>query len=249
MSGDSKTGSLVTDESSGQTAVIIPVRNEQQTIGDVLSTLYSQYDYEVIVADDASSDDSFAVARQSGACVLPLPINLGAWGAMQTGMRFALKRGFLRVVTMDGDGQHHCQEISRLVSAMNSSPEYDVIIGACVERGSKLRKWAWSFFRHLTGVGIEDITSGFRIYNRRAIEILVKRNATLLDYQDIGVLLLLQRAGLKVGEVNVTMSPRRSGKSHIYYSWFAVAYYMLFTTVLSLSKGKPLRIKTLNGSL
>lgn len=226
-------------------AVVIPVRNESESIGQVISSLRATAAYSVIVVDDASTDDSRERITSAGATLVPLAINLGAWGAMQTGMRFALKQGFDYVITMDGDGQHHCDEIPRLMSALNDNRDVDVVIGACVERGSKLRRFAWRFFRRLTGVGIEDITSGFRVYNRKALQVLVKRSATLLDYQDIGVLLLLQKWGIRVGEVNVSMSPRTAGKSHIYYSWFAVIYYMLLTTILSLSKGAQFGVKSL----
>ncbi|MEQ9209768.1 MAG: glycosyltransferase family 2 protein, partial [Pseudomonadales bacterium] len=189
------------------------------------------------------TDDSAKIAESENVKVLPLCMNLGAWGAIQTGMRYAVKHGFQQVITMDADGQHHASEIQDLVKAGELDSNMDVIIGACPSRGSNLRRWAWGYFRRLTGVGIEDLTSGFRLYRRPAFEILSERKNTLLDYQDVGVLLVLQDAELSISEVAVTMSPRLSGKSHIYYSWLAVAYYMLSTTVLTLAKGKPLRIK------
>lgn len=225
-------------------AIVIPVFNEEKALGDVLIELQDMSTYDVLVVDDASTDKSISVARSfSGVQILPLRINIGAWGALQTGMRYALKKGYSHVVTMDGDGQHHSSEIAKLIAASHGRVDSDVVIGACTERGSKLRHWAWAYFRKMTGVGIEDITSGFRLYNKQAMRVLTKKRGTLLDYQDVGVLLLLQDAGLSVSETTVEMSSRQAGKSHIYYSWFAVAYYMLFTTVLSLAKGKPFRVK------
>lgn len=223
--------------------IVIPVYNEQQSIGGVLQELARIESFDVLVVDDASTDDSLQIARSFNSVkVLPLGINLGAWGAIQAGMRYALKHGYQRVLTMDGDGQHHIGEISKLISAADADKYASVVIGACTARGSRLRHWAWSYFRKLTGVGIEDITSGFRLYNRDAIRVLSQRRGTLLDFQDVGVLLLMQEAELEVIETNVEMSPRQAGKSHIYYSWFAVAYYMLLTTILSVAKGKPFTI-------
>ncbi len=72
---------------------------------------------------------------------------------------------------------------------------------------------------------------------------LVGRKATLLDYQDVGVLMLLQKAGLSIVETNVEMLERQKGQSHIYRSWATVAYYMLVTTILSLAKGTPLQMR------
>lgn len=224
-------------------AVIIPVYNEEVTIIEIIAELQAQNKYDIFVVDDSSSDSSLAKIRSTGVNVLPLAINLGAWGAIQTGLRYALKQGYKLVVTMDGDGQHHSGQINRLIQTWENNRELDVVIGAFPARGSRLRRWAWLYFRKLTGVGIEDITSGFRLYTSRAMKVLAGNQGTLLDFQDVGVLLLLQDANLEVGEVAVEMSARTSGKSHIYYSWLAVAYYMVLTTVLSLSKGKTFRIR------
>jgi glycosyltransferase involved in cell wall biosynthesis len=229
-------------------ALVIPVWNEADTIGEVIKSAQKSLDCDIVIVDDASTDSSLVQAEGTNVTVLPLCYNLGAWGAMQTGIRYAQSKDYDAVVTMDGDGQHHCDEVHRLTSAL-AGGEYDVVVGACPERGSLLRHIAWRFFRSLTGVGIEDITSGFRIYNRQAINILADRKATLLDYQDVGVLLLLQDAGLKVAETEVRMTSRTVGKSHIFHSWIAVAYYMLLSTLLSVSKGRPFRISRLNGRI
>ncbi len=227
-----------------KTLIIIPVFNEQDSLKELLDSLVVMIGFDIVVVNDASTDASLDIASAfPGVTVLPLHINLGAWGAIQTGLRYAYMKGYQRVLTMDGDGQHHIEEISKLLQVARNSPDVDVVIGACTRRGSKLRHWAWAYFRRLTGVGIEDITSGFRLYNFAAVKTLVRKRGTLLDFQDVGVLLLLQEAGLKVMEAEVKMSPRKSGKSHIYYSWFAVTYYMVVTTVLSISKGKPFKLR------
>ena len=227
-------------------ALVIPVWNEAETIGEVIKSAQESLDCDIVIVDDASTDSSLVKTAGEGITTLPLCYNLGAWGAMQTGIRYALSKDYDAVVTMDGDGQHYCSEIPRLTAAL-AGGQYDVVVGACPERGSKLRQFAWRFFRSLTGVGIEDITSGFRIYNRKSMQVLADRRATLLDYQDVGVLLLLQSAGMRVAETKVRMTSRKVGKSHIFHSWMAVAYYMLLSTVLSVSKGRPFKISKLNG--
>jgi len=110
------------------------------------------------------------------------------------------------------------------------------VIGACPERGSRARHIAWAYFRLLTGFGIEDLTSGFRYYSRDACRVLASEEATLLDYQDVGVLLLLRRAGFGIAEVSVTMLPRQNGISRIFFSWGAVVRYMAETTLLCLAR-------------
>ena len=64
---------------------------------------------------------------------------------------------------------------------------------------------------------------------------------SLTDYQDIGVLLLLQSRGVKIVDVKVPMHPRKNGKSHIFHSWFMVIYYMSQTLLLGLSKRQMAR--------
>jgi hypothetical protein len=114
--------------------------------------------------------------------------------------------------------------------------EADVCIGACTSRGSPLRRFAWVLMKKTSGLSLEDITSGLRAYNRRALVELAGWRATLLDYQDIGVLLLLQSRGLKIIDLEVSMRPRSNGPSRVFHSWFLVAYYMCHTLLLGLTK-------------
>ena len=219
--------------------VVIPAHNEAETINDVIVSLKRFIDgTEIVVVDDASSDDTAALARAAGASVLPLPIQLGAWGATQAGMRYALRNDHAAIVTMDGDGQHPANRVSALISALHEE-KADVVIGACVGRGSPARRLAWWLFKRLTGLRVEDLTSGFRAYNRRAIEVLASPEATLLDYQDIGVLMLLRSAGLHISEIDVPMNTRRTGRSRIFHSWLAIGYYLAHTTTLCLAKWTP----------
>ena len=70
-------------------AVLIPAWNEETTIADVVGSIRSLNSCDVIVIDDASTDRTVTRAEAAGATVLDLPINVRAWGAIQTGIRFA----------------------------------------------------------------------------------------------------------------------------------------------------------------
>ena len=223
-------------EAHARPLVVIPAKNEAATIASVVHSVLKQGLADVLVVDDASTDDTGRVAREAGARVLSAPLPQGAWGAMQTGIRYGVRHNFTSVITIDADGQHRPEEIDRLLQAARFA---DVVIGACPSRGSPARKFAWTFFRWLTGFSLEDLTSGFRLYNARACALLAGEAATLIDYQDMGVLLLLREAGLTFAEVEVQMNARESGVSRIFYSWWAVARYMLETTVLCIAKGLP----------
>ena len=109
-------------------------------------------------------------------------------------------------------------------------------IGACVSRASRQRRLVWRYLRWLTNLDIADLTSGYRAYSRRAIAVAASWPATSFDYQDVGLLLLLRRRGMRIVESEVTMSPRRDGKSRIFSSWFQVARYVAFSSMHGWSK-------------
>lgn len=214
---------------------MIPAFNEAGSVGKVVRDVIRLTGHPVVVIDDKSIDNTADEARAAGADVIQLHIRHGAWGAVQTGMRYALQSGYDIVVTMDADEQHDPASISELLAPLQSG-NADAAIGLYLERGSRLRIFAWGLLRQLSGLKIEDITSGFRAYKRPTLEILTSRAATLLTYQDIGVLILMKNAGQRIIEVNVPMYDRKSGISRIYYSWHAVLTYMSQTCLLCISK-------------
>lgn len=217
------------------TVILIPAFNEGDIISEVIGEIRSCCDYPVIVIDDASTDNTIVKAREAGATVIPLPAQLGAWGATQTGLRYALKQGCATAITMDADGQHEAGSLAQLILPV-AQGKADVAIGACTQRGSIARRVAWVMMKSASGLSLEDITSGFRVYNRVAIRELASWRATLLDYQDIGVLLLLQSKNISIVDIEVNMQPRRNGKSRVFNSWLMVIYYMCHTLMLGLSK-------------
>jgi glycosyltransferase involved in cell wall biosynthesis len=216
-------------------AVLIPALNEEKNIREVIQGVKKAITAEVVVIDDASSDSTATVARQEGAKVLPLLLRQGAWGATRTGIRYAKRRLYEIAVTMDADGQHLPDCIAALIAPILSN-QADVVIGSCTERGSTPRKLSWLFFRKITGLNVRDLTSGFRAYNAAAVAMLMTADTALLDYQDVGVLLALNKAGFRILEVPVRMCPRSTGHSRVFSSWWDVFRYLLITLILCLSK-------------
>jgi glycosyltransferase involved in cell wall biosynthesis len=216
-------------------AVIVPALNEGGVVAGVVSSILKVIDLPVWVIDDSSSDDTASEAASAGARVMKLKEQLGAWGAVQTGLREALRLDLDFVVTMDSDGQHLASDVPGLVETFRRE-QADVVIGSCTERGSSLRKLAWRMMRLTSGLQCEDLTSGFRVLNKPAIRLLASAEASQLDFQDVGVLLILERAGCRIAEHPVTMPSRTNGKSRIFRSWAAVMFYMLQTLLLGAAK-------------
>jgi glycosyltransferase involved in cell wall biosynthesis len=221
--------------SAADCLAVIPARDEAATVVAVVAGVRRALGCRVLVVDDASTDDTGAKARAAGAETLRLPLGLGAWGATQTGIRYARRNGFAGVITLDADGQHLPESLPGLFAAQARSGA-NVVIGTCVERLSRAKRIAWRYLRTLTGLGLGDFTSGLRLYDRHAIEILAGPAASLLDYQDVGVLMLLAKNGLTIEETPAPMLPRREGHSRVFASWPVVAMYMLHTTVLCLAQ-------------
>ncbi len=220
-------------------AVIMPAFNEADTIGSVIRSVYRHINLPVWVIDDGSTDATRERALTAGARVLSLPFQMGAWIATQTGLRYAHELGLEFVVTMDADGQHDAKSAQDLLRVVVSG-EADVALGTFEARGSKMRRAAWSMMRLASGLDFRDPTSGYRAMNTAALEALIGPAASILDHQDIGVLILLVRAELRIREVPVNMFPRTSGKSRIFSTWRLVFVYVVHTLSLALAK-RPLR--------
>ncbi|MBK8321744.1 MAG: glycosyltransferase [Betaproteobacteria bacterium] len=218
----------------GRLLVVIPALNEAEDIGDVIDQVHGLGLADVLVVDDGSTDGTPDVARAHGATVMRAPLWQGAWGAIQTGLRYAVRRGYAGVVTLDADGQHEPAYVPGLLAAAGRA---DVVIAACPSRGSVMRHIAWSYFRILTGFRLEDLTRASGSANARACRLLAGPEATLLDYQDVGVLLLLSHARMRIVEIPVAMNARRHGASRVFSSWFTVGRYMAETTLLCLARG------------
>jgi glycosyltransferase involved in cell wall biosynthesis len=226
--------------------IVIPALNEEEDIGLVIREVRRLGAIDVLVVDDGSVDDTAAIAMAHGASVLRAPLWQGAWGAIQTGIRYAVRHGYSGVVTMDADGQHEPAYLPQLLEAARGA---DVVIASCPSRGSRMRHIAWAYFRFLTGFQIDDLTSGFRYYNASACRLLAMDEATLLDYQDVGVLLLLRHAEFRIAEIPVAMNPRKHGASRVFRSWWTVARYMAETSILCLARWNraPRRIASARG--
>ena len=215
--------------------VIVPVFNESGSIQKVIRRLQRALPaFDILVIDDGSTDDT---VRQvpPGVPVVSLPFNLGIGGAMQTGYRYAALHGYDIAVQVDGDGQHRPAEVRRLVERLNEG-DLDLIVGSRFleqthYRQSLVRKFGSLVLRRiirlLVGMDVTDCTSGFRAANRKVI--LAFAHWYPEDYPEPEVILLLRRAGFRIGELGVRMRHRRTGRSSI--SLLSGLFYVMKVTV------------------
>jgi glycosyltransferase involved in cell wall biosynthesis len=152
------------------TSVVIPARDEEQTVGDVVTALRATAPWrEIIVVDDGSADDTAARAAAAGAHVIRHPYNKGNGASVKSGVRAASGDW---VLIVDADGQHRAEDAVRLVGALG---EYDLVVGArsrktqatAVRRlGNDVLNWLAGY---LAERPIPDLTSGFRAVHREGL--------------------------------------------------------------------------------
>jgi glycosyltransferase involved in cell wall biosynthesis len=201
---------------------IIPAYNEEGNVRFVVEAIHAKApDFDVLVVDDGSTDATAGCARDAGAQVLVHPFNLGIGGAMQSGYRYACEQGYSEAVQVDADGQHDPAEIEKLREGMREH-EVDMAWGSrFLERtGYKApltrRLGIWLFSVVLSAISrqrVTDPTSGFRLCNRRAIELFARDYPH--DYPEVEGILMLHAHRLRAREVPVKMHPRRDGRSSI----------------------------------
>lgn len=227
---------------------VVPAYNEEATLGTVIERLRLEApEFDVLVIDDGSTDGTRDVAEAHGARVLRHPFNLGIGGAVQSGFAFALENGYDYMVQVDGDGQHDPGEIPTLIDAMERDPSYDVICGSRflkdlqyvgpVSRRAGIHLFAFVLSR-LVGQKVTDPTSGFRLYNRRAISLFARDYPH--DYPEVEAVLVLHFHRLRMREVAVRMFQRGGGQSSIRSG--KSVYYMikvLLAIFVGLARARP----------
>lgn len=210
--------------------IIIPAYNEEKSILKVIENIKTHApDFDYIVIDDCSTDNTADVCRNNNINFLSLPINLGIGGAMQTGYKYAKLKNYDCAVQVDGDGQHDAFFIDKMIKQLESC---DLVIGSrYIDKqgfqSSFLRRVGIKYFclliKILTGKKFTDPTSGFRACNKRTIEYFAKHYPS--DYPEPEVIVHLSKKNFSILETNVVMHKRHDGVSSI--TPVRSVYYML----------------------
>ena len=199
--------------------IMIPAYNEELNIERVVNNLtdnFPQYDYVVI--NDGSKDDTAKICRQNGFHLIDLPINLGLSGAVQAGMRYAWQNDYDAAIQIDGDGQHRPEYIEQLAKELEKG-EAQIVIGSRFVTEKKPRSLRMlgsnvisGLIRLSTGFRLNDPTSGMRLFNRD----VVKEFALNINYgPEPDTISYLIKRGVKVKEVQVKMDERIAGESYL----------------------------------
>ncbi|MCR5607506.1 MAG: glycosyltransferase family 2 protein [Lachnospiraceae bacterium] len=216
--------------------VIIPAYNESGNIVNTIRDIKENApEFDYIVINDCSKDNTEEVCRQNGINYVSLPVNLGIGGAVQTGYLYAYKMGYDVAVQFDGDGQHSAKYLEQMASMLENG-EADMVIGSrfIAKEGfqsSFMRRMGIRYFtnliRFLTGKKITDPTSGMRMINRKLISVFAFEYPK--DYPEPESIVTILTDKFVAKEIPVLMNERTEGVSSI--SPKKSIYYMIKVTI------------------
>ncbi|MBX7452971.1 polyprenol monophosphomannose synthase [Mycolicibacterium sp. 3033] len=214
---------------SARTLVIIPTYNERDNLLKIVGRVTeAARQVHVLIVDDGSPDgtgalaDELALADPDRVHVMHRTSKDGLGAAYLAGFAWGLSRQYTVLVEMDADGSHAPEQLYRLLDAVDHGA--DLAIGSRYVDGGEVRNWprrrmvlsktANGYSRILLGVGINDITAGYRAYRR---EVLEKIDLAAVDSKGYGFQVDLTwrtiNAGFTVVEVPITFTEREHGVS------------------------------------
>ncbi len=205
-------------QQSQPVSVIIPAFNEESSIGQVVQNIHdilTNRDYEIIVVDDGSTDNTAENARSSGAQVFQHRTNKGYGASLKSGIRHAQHE---LIVILDGDGQHAPRDIVSLLQRMEEG--FDSVIAAREPSSfqTKSRKWGKNFLRrfaeYLLGKCPEDINSGMRAFRKTDVIPYFAILPNGFSFSTTLTLAMLKDA-YELGTIPITTAPRQGRHSTV----------------------------------
>jgi glycosyltransferase involved in cell wall biosynthesis len=187
----------------------------------VPKSIFDEYDCEILVVDDASTDRTFEIGREYSAAhpekkitVLRNELNQGYGGNQKVGYTYAIEEGFDFVAMVHGDGQYAPEELSRLVAPLRDG-DADAVFGSrMLAQGGALRggmplykfvgnKILTRLQNTMLGTNFSEFHSGYRIYATRALkQIAFKLNSNNFDF-DTEIILQLLNANKRIKELPI----------------------------------------------
>lgn len=212
--------------------IVIPAYNEEGNLEKTVRDIRENApDFDYVIVNDCSTDNTLGMCREKGFSYLNLPLNLGIGGAVQTGYRYAYYHGYDLAVQFDGDGQHSAKFLAQMAKVLEET-ESDMVIGSrFIEKegfqSSGLRRIGIRYFslliKLLTGKTVTDPTSGMRMINRKLLKKFT--NEYPKDYPEPESVVTVLSEKHKVTEIPVVMNEREEGISSI--SLRNSVYYMI----------------------
>lgn len=225
--------------------IIIPAYNEEGNIEKLLKKLEEPEIAtiaDVLVMNDASSDDTNWIVKERGHALVTHVFNLGYGSALQLGYKYAIRRNYKYLIQMDADGQHDVSNIPLLYAKLKEKDEDgncpDIVLGSRFMPGSApyqvsaVKAFAMKLFRMIirlaTGKTMTDPTSGLQGLSRRAVLYYSKYNHFDDRYPDANMIMQMLLLGFRVEEIPALMHRRTTGVS-MHSGWKPIFYMFRMT--------------------
>lgn len=213
----------------GQGALIVtPTYNERANLETfVESTLGVAPGAHILIVDDNSPDGTGAVAdelaaRDKRVRVLHRPSKLGLGTAYIAAFQLGLHDGYRHFFEMDADLSHDPRHLPEFFRELEAGA--DVVVGSRNIPGGNVLGWGAGrhalskggslYSRLILGVGVRDLTSGFKAFQRDALSALIAENVVSNGYSfQIEMTYRALRLGLSVKEVPIVFVDRQVGAS------------------------------------
>jgi glycosyltransferase involved in cell wall biosynthesis len=185
--------------------VVIPAYNEAAHVGGLISSIRARR-LDVLVVDDGSTDGTAASAQAAGATVMRNQTNRGKGAALAAGFSCALRKGYDAVITVDGDGQHHPEDLDQFIAL--AAQNYGIVVGNRLHNPRSMpitrlltnRFMSW-IISSVTGQRIPDTQCGFRLIKRAVLEaVSVETSKYEIESE---ILIKGSRLGFKIASVPV----------------------------------------------
>jgi dolichol-phosphate mannosyltransferase len=213
-----------------QLIVVVPTYNEIENIDALVARVAdvrAATPVDVLFVDDGSPDGTGARIHELRATrpwinIVEREVRQGLGSAYRAGFRWALGHGYARIGEMDADLSHDPSYLTALDAAARAGA--DLALGSRYTRGGGSEGWplqrrvlsrgANLFARTLLRLPTKDVTGGFRVYDRQAIELILDQGTECDGYgfQVEGVY-AVSRAGMQIVEVPITFRDRAYGRS------------------------------------
>lgn len=200
-----------------KTLLIIPAYNEALNIERVINDITQNSDYDYLILNDGSKDNTEEICIRNNFNFVTLPVNYGLTSAVQLGFKYAFRHNYDIVVQFDGDGQHKAKFVKNLIDEIEQGN--DVVIGSRFLTEKKpftsrmLGSRVISSAIYLTTLKkIKDPTSGMRAFNKR----IIPEFAFNINYPpEPDSLVYLLKRGFKIKETQVKIAERKAGESYL----------------------------------
>ncbi|MFH1866952.1 MAG: polyprenol monophosphomannose synthase [Patescibacteria group bacterium] len=236
--------------------IVIPTYNEVNNINSLLKKIAALgiTNINILIVDDNSPDGTAAIVEKlqnkyPWVYLLKRKAKEGLGIAYRAGFHWALEHQAEVVGEMDSDLSHQPEDLANLINAFQNGVE--VVIGSRRVSGGKIIGWSWwrlftswgamSTARLLLRLKTKDVTSGFRLYTRRALQQIpwAKVKSSGYAWQE-ELIFLCERANLKIIEVPITFIDRKIGKSKLSFADVLEFFYTLIRLLRQKAKRRPI---------